>query len=101
MTPLALDRSVLVQVMAGNAEFVCNLLAPLVYFVSICFMAVKAFIFLGLLVFPVLERELHDSHFKIDDFRANIFWFISMDQRAGYHSKGEDECERFHSDTPV
>ena len=76
MALMALHWAFVFEIMARNADLVCDVLAPAVNNSDLGLVAVEAVVMRIRLVFPMLKPEFHDPHLEIDDFTAAVFgWF--------------------------
>ena len=84
MTSLAGDRPLLMQVMAGDAEFVRCFLPPVVDYTELFIMALPALVIDQLLVPVMAEIDgFGGTHFKLDDSRPEIIRLNSSLQLGG------------------
>ena len=69
----ARHRSLILQIMAGDADLVSGILAPVVDLADLRVVAVKTLAIEAFLMLPMLERQVHVTHFQLDDFRTVVF----------------------------
>ena len=81
MALMTLDRPLVVEIVARNADLMGNFFTPSFNLPFIRLVAVKTFIVKLLLMFSVLQREHHYPHLDVDDFRAEIFGRVGQNRR--------------------
>lgn len=92
MALVALNRTFVFEVMAGNTDFVRDVLVPAINNSNPGLVAVEAVIMHIRLVLPMLESEFHDPHLKINNFTSTVFgriFLISCKGKGGGEDKGE------------
>jgi hypothetical protein len=93
MALVAQNRSLVIEIMTGDADFMGSFFTPPLNFLALSIMTMKAVILGKFLMFPVLEGHINISHFEVHYFRTGTFHCSRQNSRS-YAEESQNQNHR-------